>query len=301
MKFSLVFDKSGNHIEFDVINNSDLLEYFVSKCNENNCNLFTDGSEISKNVDILLNELHNALSLTNSIMPDLCGLHFQENNNRLDYFDQKFLNKQHEQWVLSQLQEINIDQLRFSENAEVSKIGWRLHELYPDEIRKIKLAEAMIKLGYIYPYEEVNMTVHRLESYFAKNIEYKSDAKWQVFDNPFQSTMISNNDVVNFSFGYTYVGRQYYNKWQYYDTDLSCKDYYNYETLEYAFQLNLDRPQTIPYSKEFLEWCDRHQVPRITTQIPIANAVDIDKNLKYYRTLLYTNSRTGNRARLEIH
>ncbi len=159
----------------------------------------------------------------------------------------------------------------------------------------------MIKLGYIYPYEEVNLTVHRLERYFAKDIEYKSDTKWQVFDNPFSSTMVSNNDVVNFSFGYTYVGRQYYNKWQFYDTNLSCVDHYNYETLEYAFQLNLDRPQTIPYSKEFLEWCTQHQVLPITTQIPIANAVDINKHLKYYRILLYTNSRASNRARLVIH
>jgi hypothetical protein len=61
------------------------------------------------------------------------------------------------------------------------------------------------KLGFIFPYEEVNMTVHRLEHFFTKDIEFKAQSKWQVFDNPFQDTMISNNDVVNLSFGYTYV------------------------------------------------------------------------------------------------
>lgn len=301
MKFSLVFENSNDSIKFDVVYNGDILEYFVNQSVEKTSNSFTDNGIVSNTVDRLLNELHNSLSLTNSVMSDLCGLRFKENNDRLDYLDQTFLNKQHEQWVLSQQREIDIDQLRFSQNSAVSRLGWKLHDNYPDEIRKIKLAEAMAKLGYIFPYEEVNLTVHRLESYFTRNIEYKSDIKWQVFDNPFLDTMISNNDVVNFSFGYTYVGRQYYNKWQYYDTNLSCADHYNYETLEHAFQINLDRPQTIPYSKEFLAWCDKKQVPATSTQIPIGNVVDIEKNLKYYRTVLYKNSRHNNRARIVIH
>jgi hypothetical protein len=159
----------------------------------------------------------------------------------------------------------------------------------------------MIKLGLIFPYEEVNTTVHRLESFFIKPLEFKADTKWQVFDNPFLDSMISNNDIVNFGFGYTYVGRQYYDKWQYFDTNLDCIDHYNYETLEYAFQINLDQPQTIPYSKEFLKWCQDKKVPAIARQIPIANAVDLEKNLKYYRTILYKNSQAGNCATLSIH
>ena len=113
--------------------------------------------------------------------------------------------------------------------------------------------------------------------------------------------MISNNDVVNLSFGYTYVGRQFYNKWQYWDTDLEFVDHYNYETLEYAFQLNLARPQTIPYSKEFIHWQHQKGVKAITTQIPIANIIDLEKNLKYYRTMLYKNSKANNRATLLLH
>lgn len=301
MKFSLIFENSGDYIDFDVVHNGDILEYFVASTNEQNCNAFTDDRVVCKDVDRLLNELHNALSLTNSVMTTLCGIRFPENDDRLDYLDQAFLNKQHEQWVFSQYQEIDIDQLRFSDNKTASELGWRLHNLYPDDIRKIKLAEALTKLGYIFPYEEVNLTVHRLERYFAKNIEYKADKKWQVFENPFRNTMISNNDVVNFSFGYTYVGRQYYNKWQFYDTDIDCTDHYNYETLEFAFQVNLDRPQTIPYSEEFQKWCQEHNVPMITTQIPIANVVDINRNIKHYRTILYKNSRSGNRARISIY
>lgn len=301
MKFSLVFDQSGDSIELNVINNHEIFEYFVNQSVKNTCNSFSDHSVIGDTVTKLLNELHNSLSLTNTLSQKLCGIKFHENHDRIDYLDQKFLNRQHEQWVLSQYQEIDIDGLRFSHNKDISKLGWILHDHYPDHIRKIMLAEAMIKLGSIFPYEEVNMTVHRLESYFASDIEFKSDLKWQVFDNPFQSTMISNNDKVNFSFGYTYVGRQYYNKWQYFDTDLECADHYNYETLEFAFQVNLDRPQTIPYSKEFLDWCQSRGVPPISTQIPIANVVDLEHNLTHYRTILYSNSRLENKASISIH
>ena len=301
MKLNLIFENSNDSIEFDVVHNSDILEHLISVSNSNSCNSFSDDGNISSSVDRYLNELHNAVTLTNSVMPRLCNQKFAEHTDLLEYLDQKFLNRQHEQWVLSQQNIVDIDRLRFSQDKTISAIGWRLHDLYPDQIRQIRLAEAMQKLGFIFPYEEVNMTVHRLEHFFAKDIEFKAQSKWQVFDNPFQDTMISNNDVVNFSFGYTYVGRQFYNKWQYFDTDLDCVDHYNYETLEYAFQINLDRPQTIPYSKEFIHWQQRKGIKAITTQIPIANIIDLEKNLKYYRTMLYKNSKANNRATLLLH
>lgn len=301
MKFSLVFENSHDSIEFETVYNVQILEYLIKMSNAGNCNSFSDDGVVANTVGKMLNELHSAVTLTNSIMPTLCQQKFDEHDNLLEYLDQKKLNRQHEQWVFSQRHVIDIDQMRFSDNKQASQIGWRLHDMYPDDIRQIRLAEAMKKLGFIFPYEEVNMTVHRLENFFVKDIEFKSPSKWQVFDNPYLDTMISNNDVVNFNLSYTYVGRQYYNKWQFWDTDLECQDHYNYETLEFAFQLNLDRPQTIPFSQEFVKWHQQQQVKPITNQIPIANIIDLEKNLKYYRTMLYTNSKAGNRAALKLH
>lgn len=301
MKFSLVFDQSGDSIEFDVIYNGDMLQHFVAVSKAEDCNLFTDDAVIVDRVDRLLNDLSNCLSLTNSVLFDLIGTRFPETDNRLDYLDQRALNRQHAEWVRSQQADLDIDQLRFSDNPKISRLGWQLHDLYPDNIRTIKLAEAMAKLGLIFHYEEVNMTVHRLEHFFSMPIEFKAGKKWQIFPNPYLDSMTSNNDVVNFGFAYTYVGRQYYNKWQYFDSDLEFQDHYNYENLEFAFQLNLGRPQTVPFSKEFLEWCRIKQVPPVTTQIPIANAVDLEKNLRHYRTILYTNSRARNSTRIAIH
>jgi len=299
MKFKLEFENSQDCIPFEVAYNHDMIEWYINQANSNETNSFSVPDTADK-CDRLLNELHWSLTKTNEVLWLLCNKKFPENDNRLDYLDQKFLNRQHEVWVKSQDCVVDIDQLRSSDHAQQAKLGNQLHEVYPDEIRKIKLAEAMIKLGYIYPYEEVNLTVHRLESFFAQNQEFKADAKWQVIDNPYKSTMVSNNDVVNFSFGYTYVGRQYYNKWKYFDTALECTDHYNYETLEWAFQVNLDRPETVSYSSEFEAWCCDHNVPTTTTQIPIANAIDLEKNLHVYRATLYKNSRKGNRAKLTI-
>jgi hypothetical protein len=301
MKFSLIFENSNDSIEFETVYNSQILEYLIKMSKEKNCNSFSDNGVVGNTVGKLLNELHNSVTVTNSVMPLLCEKRFEEYVNLLEYLDQSKLNRQHEQWVLSQQQFVDIDQMRFSQNKTVSEAGWKLHDMYPDEIRQIQLAEAMQKLGYIFPYEEVNLTVHRLENFYANDIEYKSESKWQVFDNPYQDTMVSNNDVVNFSLGYTYVGRQFYNKWQYWDTELEFADHYNYEKLEFAFQINLDRPQTIPFSKEFLDWQQRQNVKPISTQIPIANIVDLEKNLKYYRTILYKNSESGNQATLQLH
>lgn len=299
MKFKLEFYKSHDAILFEVVHNHDIIEWYINQATHQGHNSFC-APTLANCCDQLLNELHWSLSKTNEVLWLLCGEKFPENHNRLDYLDQVFLNKQHEVWVKSQSIVLDINQLRHSADIRQAKLGNMLHDVYPNEIRKIKLAEAMIKLGYIFPYEEVNLTVHRLENFFAQDIEFKSDAKWQVVDNPFRSSMTSNNNVVNFGFGYTYVGRQYYNKWKYFDTDLACTDHYNYETLEWAFQINLNRPETVAYSPEFLAWCAKHNVPPVTTQIPIANAVDLEKNLHHYRSILYKNSQQNNQATLTI-
>ena len=301
MKFSLVFDNSGDQIDFQTIYNEQILEYFINISERKGYNSFTDDGIVRNEVGKLLNEIHFSLSKSNEILYPLYDQLFSEHDDRLDYLDQKILNKQHESWVESQYHVIDIDELRFSTDKEKSRLGNQLHEAYDDDTRKILLAEAMCKLGYIFPYEEVNMTVHRIEKFFNSNIEFKSQAKWRVFRNIFEEEMISNNNFVNFSFGYTYVGRQYYDKWISFDTELEFKDHYNYEHLEWAFQINLGRPQTIPYSPEFIEWCKRKNVLPISEQIPVGNVIDLEKHLHYYRVMLYKNSRNGNRAKLIIN
>jgi hypothetical protein len=300
MKFSLVFENSGDSIPFTVVENLDLFDFFVKKISSESRNTFGNDFRLSNEVDKKLNDINWSLSKTNEVLYSLISQSLEQKDKLTDYLDQDFLNKTHADWVFSQQKLVNIDQMRFSNKSDIAAIGNQLHELYPDNIRIIKVADALEKLGYIYPYEEVNMSVHRLEHSF-KQLEFSSKDKWMVFDNPFKDTIVSNNNVVNFSFGYTYVGRQFYNKYEFFDTELKYNDHYNYETLEYSFQLNLSKPQTIPYSKEFLSWCQEKNVKPITTQIPLANIDDLEKNLFDYRKILYKNSKQNNQASIITH
>jgi hypothetical protein len=151
VKFSLVFENSGDYIPFQTVYNDDLIGWFIEQVNNKRYNSFSDNRVIANTVDPLLTEIHQSLSKTNEVLWSLCKFSFKQNEKLTDYLDQKFLNNQHAEWVFSQKNIINIDDLRFSTDKEVSKIGWQLHEVYPDEIREVKLAEAMTKLGYIYP------------------------------------------------------------------------------------------------------------------------------------------------------
>jgi hypothetical protein len=301
MKFSLVFENSGDSIPFTVVANSDLFEFFVDKITKEGKNYFSNKSQLASEVDKKLTALHWAISKTNEVLYPLIGKSFEQKNTLEDYLNQDFLNKTHADWVFSQYDIVDIDKMRFSNNHNVARIGNILHELYPDEIRQIKTALAMEKLGYIYPYEEVNMSVHRLEQLFVfDNLEFSSDTKWEMFDNPFRKTMVSNNNVVNFAFSYTYVGRQYYDKFNHFDDKLQCKDHYNFETLENSFHISLQKPQTIPYSEEFTKWAKESNVELISKQLPIANIDNLSKNLFEYRKVIYRNSKAGNQVTIKL-
>ena len=301
MKFSLVFDNSGDCLPFEVVSNYELFEFFVDQANQKQQNSFSNNQALFKELDKKITHLHWAISKTNEVLYYVIGKSFDQQTDLEQYLDQNFLNKTHSDWVFSQYSEVDIDALRYSTNSNQTRLGNQLHELYPDEIRVVKTAPAMGKLGYIYPYEEVNLGIHRLESAFNKqNLEFSADKKWDIFDNPFIDSIISNNNVTNFSFGYTYVGRQYYNKFEFFDDNLTYPDHYNYEQLEFSFQLNLQKPQTIPYSQEATAWAAKHSVPLITDQLPIANIVDISENLFEYRKVLFRNSRDNNRASIKF-
>lgn len=302
MKFSLVFDNSGDALPFEVVHNHELFEFFIDQANKQLQNSFSNNRALYKKLDRSITRLHWSISKTNEVLHSLVKKSFDQHTDLENYLDQNFLNKTHSDWVLSQYDQVSIDALRFSSNTDEARLGNMLHDMYPDEIRYVNTAPIMDKIGYIFPFEEVNLAVHEVESSFDKtNLEFSADGKWNVFDNPFVNNMVSTNDVVNFSFGYTYVGRQYYNKFEFFDNELEYPDHYNYEKLEFSFHLNLHKPQTIPFSKEATEWATAHNVPLISTQLPIANIPDLSKNLFEYRKILFRNSRDNNRARLILH
>ena len=301
MIFLLKFSKSDDTLPFEVVSNHDLFRYFVDTANNTGRNIFSFDYPDSSKIEELVFKLHSSIMAVNPILDKLINLTFTTCTDFENYFNQSYLNKTHASWVKAQSKAINIDDIRFSKDLNIATLGKKLHEMYPDEIRDIRIAEALDKLGHLSTYEDINMTIHYLEGSFNNNfLSLSSAGRYDIFDNPFKESMVTNNDVTNFNFGYTYLGRQNYNKWDFFDSNLECDDYYNYETLEFSFNLNLSRPQSIPFSVEFLEWCNKHNMQPVGNQLPVANLVDIEHNLFDYRKIIYRNLKDKNTATIII-
>lgn len=300
-KFQLVFASSGDSIPFEVTANQNLFDYFITKINTDNENQFLNNHKLSSVVEQRVGALHTNISKVNELLPLLNVTPVEINLVPAAYLDQDYLNRVHADWVISQNIELDIDKLRFSDNIETAKIGNRLHHMYPDEIRIVKIADVLTKLDFIETYEAINLAVHYLEYTFNnENLIFDSPGKWNVFDNPFKDSILTNNGVTNFNFGYTYLGRKYYDKFINFDNDLTYNDHYNFGQLEFSFNINLSKPQTIPFSNEFLEWCKKHNIPPIGNEIPIGNILDLNKNLSLYREILYRNSKENNKASIVL-
>jgi hypothetical protein len=271
----------------------------VNTTNSKGENLFHFEQGGADKLEELVIRLHVLIQKINPITEKLIGTTFDICADYKNYLDQSYLNRIHAEWVKSQDKIVNIDTIRYSQDKETADIGNCLHEKYPDEIRNVRIAEALDKLGYLLDFEAINMTIHDLEVLF-NDFPMDSTSKYDIFDNPYKDVMTTNNDVTNFNFGYTYLGRQCYNKWEYFDSNLEYSDHYNYQALEFSFNLNLLRPQTIPFSKEFLEWCAMHNIKPVGNQVPIANLIDIENNLFKYRKIIYRNLRDKNPATIII-
>jgi hypothetical protein len=296
-----VFSSSGDSIPFEVTANQNLFEYFLANLNSSNENQFLNNHLLANVVEQHVTTLHTNISRVNELLPLLNVAPVEINLSPTAYLNQDYLNRVHANWVISQNIELDIEKLRFSTNAETATIGNQLHHMYPDEIRIVKIADVLTKLDFIDAYEAINIAVHNLECVFINDyLIFDSPGKWNVFDNPFKDSILTNNGVTNFNFGYTYLGRKYYNKFINFDNDLTYDDHYNFEQLEFSFNINLSKPQTIPFSNQFLEWCATHNIPPIGNEIPIGNILDLHKNLALYREILYRNSKENNKASIVI-
>lgn len=300
MKFKLVFKNSGDEIPLEVIDNQSVFEYFLNKVDSSGDRLFVDRPACGDQINSCLNVLDSSINSVNQVFSILTGTQIEQHNTKQSYLDQNVLNRIHCNWALSQNITVNIDQLRFSSNTEKAELGNQLHDMYPDEIRDIRVAEALDKLGYIDAYESINKPgIHRTETQF-NDIEYSTSKRYDVFDNPYKDSINITNGWSNLSLGYTYLGRKYYDKFINFDTNLDYQDHFNFNKLEYTFNLSLRRPESIPFSWQFLKWASKNNVPSLGLRAQIANIPDLEDNLTRYRTIVYNNSVQRNKLTIEV-
>ena len=301
MYFDLVFENSGDSITVEVVKNFKFFEFYLNSIKTNSDNQFENCGFDIKNLDNEISQLTSRIKKINDVLKNLPNsILLEESNNLTRILDQDFLNKNHALWVKNEYITYNIDELRASEKLETKFIGNFLHSLYPDEIRLVTTSEILDKLGMLHEFQEINMGIHRVENFFFVNYEYSSTYKWNLFENKFINEIETNNGKTNFNIAHTYVGRQNYDKFIHFDTDLNYNDFYNFEKIECSFNFNLSKPETIPFSKEFINWSKKNNQKPKGLQIPIGNIINLESNLTKYRTILYNNTKSNNKVSIVI-
>ena len=106
--------------------------------------------------------------------------------------------------------------------------------------------------------------------------------------NPF-GTNILQFGIFNIVVDYNNLGRSTWHKWQNDDSDIGT-DLNNFSELYTTLKISVGRTQTWSATPKYQTWCERHNLPCVGNQMPLANFDKLDDNLLQYRQLFYKNS-----------
>lgn len=295
MKFSLIFDNSGDELVFDCLN-PDVLDYYLDNLTVTNMNhFFICDKSLGQNIQKNLTELHQALVSANRWLPILANQLFPTYDNLEDYLDQRALNLLHMLWVKSQTIVYDIQGKR--KEKGYTGLVEEIHDLFPDHITSAPLGTVISQLGKLQEYRKINdPLIHRLEEKFDSLrfscVNHNND-EWVEFPNPF-SRDLATFDRCNFSLAFDNLGRYSHNKWKYFDDDLEFDDENSFDQLLSCVTLSLERPEKIKFSPEYMKWCqEKNRVP-CGLHIPLGNIPDLHKNIKKYRIMIFKNISNDN-------
>jgi len=296
MKFQIVFDNSGDAIDFVSVN-TEVLEYYVDQLNRCNQNSFSiRNTAWADTVTHRINQLHSTLSEVNSWIHELTDWQYDVFDIE-DYLNQRNLNKLHADWVNSHDQVYDIDakrkQSNFSGTAEL------IHDMFPDSERVVTIDNLISKLNQTQLYLNINYNVHSLEQSFDCIRFETSDGTWHEFSNVFDKSILTNN-IANFSLTFNHLGRTLYNKFIHSDWDLEHNDENSYNELLGFVTVSLVPCQTIPLSKEYQAWCQSHGRIPIGDNLNLGNIPDLHDRLTHYRQLIYKNLKSNNNFSIHI-
>jgi len=302
MKFSLVFENSGDEIPF-CATNPRVLEYFVDTINKDYTNKFTyypsldlDGRpcyELVKNVIECIHLLQQESKNCNKWICEIMDwkipiLEFDE------YLDQQHLNKLHEQVVNWKYDTYDVH-TNYSENRS-GGMAEKLHNMFSDDITSVTFGCIISRLGLETEFNRINLLLHRLENQFTK-VNFKidnADRGSLEFDNPFSTNIVTNN-ICNLSMTFWHLGRTLYDKFQKFDLNYEYDDENTFSQLTGAVELSLCPPQTILFSKEYVAWCNQNNKVPSGNIIELGNIPNLYENLTKYRKIIFHNL-SGNNA-----
>jgi len=298
MNFSLVFENSGDSIPFQTIDNqaAEVLEYYVENLNAQNANNFLEYNNISKRLVEYTNKLDSTIAECNKFVYELIDQNIDAYPIE-EYLDQINLNKLHADWVNTQTIEYNILEKRKKyQSAQAEQI----HDMYPDEIPTPVVGDVIKKLNCGVAYDNINTSVHNLEGVFNKLKFQVADVAWFNILNPFPKNILT-NDVCNFRIAFNHLGRTLYDKFNNFDHNLVFDDENTYDQLLGFVELTFLPPQTIPLSKEYLQWCNKHNKIPSGDNLNIGNIPDLTTGLARYRTIIFQNTLQGNKFSIQLN
>ena len=293
MKFSLVFENSGDDITFEAIN-PDIVEYYI-ECVKPTNNFWLENPNVSTSMVKKVSELHEILVEANAWLGPL----FDTTLDTFEfhrYLDQDVLNLLHDAWVKTQSKQYDIDRKRKEFNY--SGIAEELHDMFPDEERFPWLMDVATKIGKIGSYSRVNEIIHSIEWLFSK-MRFVCSNQWLEFENNFSKDRAT-LDICNLYLPFRHLGRTQYNKFTYFDRDLKYDDENTFNQLLKFVDVSLSLPQKIPYSPEYINWCKEHNRTPSGDLIPLGNIPDLYDNTEKYRTILLRNLRQQHKFSLHI-
>ena len=279
MNFFLQFNKSTDILPFVANNNSDILVYYVNELNLKNKNEFGTKKVFINPADIcdLTNEINEYFEYYTD-----CKFNVYKN---YEYFDQNVLNKLHADWV--------------SESYNTAKVDVKnkgLLEYFSDDNLYPPWNNVLSKINKMDHYNSLNTTIHRIESQF-NTVRYDV-GHWLQMDNPFPKNRCT-NDACNFRLAFNHLGRTLYNKFITLDDKLEFNDENTYNELLGFVDISLFRPQTIPLSKEYSNWCKKLNRQPCGDFLNIGNLVDYKNRLTEYRQIVYNNRNNSFKIKIE--
>lgn len=275
MYFSLQFENSNDFLLFEANTNADILEYYVDLLNKQNKNRFTTDHKFKdQNLTPLINEI-------NEYFTRYTKQSFKVYEN---HFDRSVLNQLHAQWVSSQ-------------NIIIDARNTGLLDYYNDDNLFPTWGDVLTKIGKTDHFNSFNHHIHMLEDTFY-NVRYTVDDKYLNLDNPFPTDRCT-NDICNFRIAFNHLGRTLYNKFESLDDELAADDINTYNELHGVVEISLRRPETIPFSKEYIEWCNKLKRPPSGMFLNLGNLVDYKNKLTEYRQILYNNNSNSFSIKIE--
>lgn len=296
MNFSLVFENSGDVLPFQALT-PEFLEFYVEQLEQQGLNSFHFTGGTLLGVTNHISAFRAATEKVNAWLETLIGATIPVLSDH-EYLDQDNLNYIHAYWVRLQKHPVDIDQRRrvLGHNNLIEKV----HDSYPDNERFPLLGDVIQKIEKNSEFSSLNAPwLHGLENKFDV-IKFQCHQEWLEFNNPWPKD-IATLDVCNLYLPFAHLGRTQYNKFVTYDQDYQHNDENTFNEILKYIEISLRRPETKPYSPEYLQWCaDSGKVPS-GDLIPLGNIPDLVENLYRYRILLLNNVLAKNNFQIHLN